>query len=757
MWKSASPLLALLALSGIANAQGFNERGTPSPRPGHRAATPTGDAALGGLPATSHLIGAQPVSIGPNWKALYRAGGVTFVPALGATAPATRTIEFRFEGASVGNVPIGTYDHAVEPLLVEDQIQFLRGDGLTELYEATSEGLAQSFVFDRLPLRDGDLVVTGTLTTDLERASDPAAGARLRFTEPGLADVTIRDVLGYDARGREVPGTLSLQGDRLELRLPASFVAQAELPLVLDPVVGVETQVFPGPGLIDEDEVDVAHGRFGFLRKYCMVFSRYFSSTDTDIVAVRVDTNSGVFEQTYLIEQDIGFIDTAPVVAFNAVEGTFPICWQRQTGTFGSPSVRATFVPISLSTVQPAVSLGFGREPDVGSSRSSGNRAVCVFNAGTTIRTRYFTVTPGVPPAPGPVVQPMVAATASGFSNPCISKGDTDNGLFMIVAEEIFVPDRDLQMTVVDGFANNVSNDLSLFSIGPNEQHPDVATDGSDFMLVFDREQVVGNQDSDVIGQKIDLQSEFFGFTIAFEGEDFEVSAKPFDDERNPAVACSRHEWTVVWEDQFAGLPFYDVYLATFGRDECLLCEPHQLVSTPVDTNVLPEIAGTFDGGAPISESKAAVAYTRESGAGLTPYWREWESVPGTTTFEEFDDGCPGGGNIGIGGLLDLGGNLFMSASDVQPGFALAILNLVGTGAPLSCGSCAIQPLGFTFAAEPFFDGTGAGIGFPVPCKNTLDGVELTFQFIFVGSGASPCTGLPNVTASNTMKVTLGY
>ena len=48
----------------------------------------------------------------------------------------------------------------------------------------------------------------------------------------------IGTVLGIDARGRTSPGALRVVGNVVELSLPASFVDSAELPLILDPLVG---------------------------------------------------------------------------------------------------------------------------------------------------------------------------------------------------------------------------------------------------------------------------------------------------------------------------------------------------------------------------------------------------------------------------------------------------------------------------------------------------------------------------------------
>ena len=191
---------------------------------------------------------------------------------------------------------------------------------------------------------------------------------------------------------------------------------------MLDPVFGVEMSA-TGSGTLDEDEIDIAYGERLLDRKYVAVFSRYFASNDRDIIATRFDMLSKSLEQTYVIEADIGFIDTDPAIAFNAQEGTFPIVWRRQEGTLGDPVVQASYVPIDSSSVPFKVVLGGGEFPDVGASRIGGDRAICVFKSGSLVRTRRFTVGSGQALTLGPSFTVMTLTPgAIGFADPSITR-----------------------------------------------------------------------------------------------------------------------------------------------------------------------------------------------------------------------------------------------------------------------------------------------------------------------------------------------
>ena len=97
-----------------------------------------------------------------------------------------------------------------------------------------------SFVFDRLPVGAGDLVVRMHLQTELPPVGD---GETLDLLYGDRGSVHIGAVTGIDARGMRAKGTVRYVDGMLELGLPADFVDSATLPLMLDPSLGSEIQI----------------------------------------------------------------------------------------------------------------------------------------------------------------------------------------------------------------------------------------------------------------------------------------------------------------------------------------------------------------------------------------------------------------------------------------------------------------------------------------------------------------------------------
>lgn len=167
--------------------------------------------------------------VGPGFRVQFLDTGIEMRP------EQTPPLRFTLESIDRGGAPIaaGAAARTHEGLTVE-----YRRVGCVERYEIRPDGVAQSFVFESLPQGDGDLVVRGWLQTELRLDAAAATDQRLHFDHERGGGVTIEGVFGIDAAGRRVPGRIRCDGAQLEVSLPAAFVRDATLPLVLDPVIG---------------------------------------------------------------------------------------------------------------------------------------------------------------------------------------------------------------------------------------------------------------------------------------------------------------------------------------------------------------------------------------------------------------------------------------------------------------------------------------------------------------------------------------
>jgi hypothetical protein len=129
------------------------------------------------------------------------------------------------------------------------EIVFARG-AVTEKYVPRGDAVEQIFVLGPsvAPLkRDGDLTIDVSLETDLvpelQRRGpagtfeDPTDSVELK-TAAGAVAFTYGGAVAIDASGRRRALSYLLQGGRLEMKLDAAFLSQADFPLTVDPLVG---------------------------------------------------------------------------------------------------------------------------------------------------------------------------------------------------------------------------------------------------------------------------------------------------------------------------------------------------------------------------------------------------------------------------------------------------------------------------------------------------------------------------------------
>jgi hypothetical protein len=243
--------------------------------------------ATGGAPALpDHVVFDRPEgtdslwALGDSWKARFDGTGFQFVPFFGATAPRNFPLRIELQRAVVGEVTLPL--RAGQPEVNGGQVRTARGS-LIEVVDTSMAFVEQSFVFEALPNR-GAIAVEIRLAGDFD-ATTTADG--LRFgNEHGAVDY--RKAIARDATGLSLPLTIDWREGTARIEIPATFVAQARLPLVLDPIVASNPGLAPGyasPRL--QRNPDVA--KVGATT--CVVWTRAWSATDEDVVAQLLDDN----------------------------------------------------------------------------------------------------------------------------------------------------------------------------------------------------------------------------------------------------------------------------------------------------------------------------------------------------------------------------------------------------------------------------------------------------------------------------------
>jgi hypothetical protein len=278
------------------------------------------------LPLLAEVRGLQPDDagglhgFGADYQVRFLANGFLFQPMLGKAAPHDLPLALEVTHAGRGQLSaVGPATRAHTGFAVD----YVRPE-LRERLVVRSDGLKQSFLFDRLPAGSGDLVVRTRLTTELqpERA---ASDRELRFLWPGAGGVAIGQVLGIDARGRTATGLLRTDGTSLDFVLPAAFVAAAALPLELDPLFGTVMAI--SNNAADERQVDIAHFPAP-VSLFAVAYRRFVSATNNDVF-VTFFNQSGTITSTVQVENAVNVQADNPHVVVSASAGNGLVFWEH--------------------------------------------------------------------------------------------------------------------------------------------------------------------------------------------------------------------------------------------------------------------------------------------------------------------------------------------------------------------------------------------------------------------------------------------
>jgi hypothetical protein len=220
-------------------------------------------------------------ALGTAWKASFDGTGCTVIPFFGSTAPRNFPLRLELTSASVGGESLPLADG--EPVQKNASVHTDRGS-LTEVIDTRLDSLEQSFVFAQLPTRDAiavDVRITSELTVS------PLANG-LRFANE-LGHVDYTKAVALDAAGRQLPLAIEWTGTSARMVIPASFVAEAQLPIVLDPVLIYWYGIGSSSTLLQHDS-DVASIQATSLGgRTLMIWQRQWSATDQDAWGVMFD------------------------------------------------------------------------------------------------------------------------------------------------------------------------------------------------------------------------------------------------------------------------------------------------------------------------------------------------------------------------------------------------------------------------------------------------------------------------------------
>lgn len=546
---------------------------------------------------------------GGHWKALFGPDGLTYVPRLGLRAERNQPTSFALRGASLGGQPL-VLDRAAVGTDETSTVSIEHG-ALREVYHLDMQTVEQTFVFDRLP-GEGDLVVD--VAVDSSWPVVPGEDA-IRFVSPEYGEVTYGRAYAYDATGATIEIAREWTGAGIELRVPASFVAGATLPLTIDPPIGsVITNSAGGP---DDFDPDVAYDANSL--SFWMAYADYSSATDYDCILVQF-SNTGSQGATILIDVS-GMHYAAPAIAaapaanrLLVVSAATPNPGLVNSDIVGRLIDSDTFLPASPPFVIDTTSFDCSA-PDVGGtwSISGGFDEFCV------VWQRSITPTSNdiharLVDANGPLDSPTIflANTTNNDIAPSVSPswGDPaatgdfwnvawirDNvnfdGLGAPMVNRIYLNGTPNGSMEYRAYATDLASNISVTST-----FDDSLANGSGrpFLVAFQR--AVNNND---IYVSVCQQNNVAGASDVSVMEDFDQSLPQIE----PSIATDGRNFMLTYAElsySTMGSTNYDVYMNSGGISEAgpsafvALAERHEDLGSSGFAERRPHLASRYDG-----------------------------------------------------------------------------------------------------------------------------------------------------------------
>jgi hypothetical protein len=371
-------------------------------------------------------------AVGASWKASFGADGVVYLPRVGANEPRNRPLALSPDLVTLGGEPV-EFERAAQPARHGDRVTLDRGS-FTEAYDLSADSVEQSFVFESLP-RAGDLVLRIPVGSDLA-AFETSSGLEFR-SEHGRVDYS--RAVAIDARGRRTEAETRIEDGAITIRIGADVLADAALPLVVDPLLAA---IFPDFTLNDTFSLDAAFDPFQAV--WVVVYERVFSATDHDVIAKMYGSTGSLIATASIDVTSNSWI--TPRIADLASAHKFLVVAGTTAATGGAKSVRGriaqpngTLLTLDLQFSISGSLQGACIAPDVGGdSRLDVPGTWCVvFERDLTSSDHtimYGLISSAGTPAFGPTTLSLVV----GFSDevPTISKGN--GGVAWTVAWERF-------------------------------------------------------------------------------------------------------------------------------------------------------------------------------------------------------------------------------------------------------------------------------------------------------------------------------
>jgi hypothetical protein len=749
--KHCPPSVEVLSLLAAALGAALGAQSAPAPAPRDVAKLPANSVPLeAAWPRFADDGEGRIWAGGAGYKAGFDRDGVCFVPFFGSDAPRNLPVEFQAERVRVAGKELAL-EHAA-PQREGTRVSFAR-KGCVEFYDVELDGIEQQFRFDVLPER-GELVVDVRVAAPEYGIEHDGEGFVFRS---GDSSFRYGRAYAVDARGRSLALTTTRSANGFSITVPTAFVAEAALPLVIDPLIGNASSLRSSTRTMRA--TDLAFD--ASLGEYFVTYESVFSATDTDVFLVRADAAMQPIGSELTVDLSSASWDHARIAGLAAQDRFLVVAAVRNVGSTSTriasrlvsggatPSLGAS---VFLSAVQSPSDVS-ELNPDVGGAIESDlPRFAVVWESdfGSTDHDLFAVVVD----ENGALISaaPQVVATTSFLEHhPVISNCDgrgaaaarrwavafrrdvVENGTANL---RVCFLDKDASQAIPSGSANYAVGPSVAVST-PAEWSVSSPTDpaqGRSVLIAARRQNNVTNRAEIALYAVSTGGNTFSTATIDSVGgfANWNLGA--------PAVDTDGCRFAIAFERLYAAAPLdRDQHVVTIAAGSAgLVVQDAASLATSFDDESGLALVAARSGGSTLPDYAATWIHTPSSGNRNVVGSRYRGTGSGVT--QDRPTGC-GGLTLAMSGIPALGQNVTMTLSggSGSQGFLVG----VPISVPIAiCAGCTLGVDGNAFL-EP------GQIILQVPCDPSFVGGVLAFQGFAVGSG----TCLGSIALSNTLDV----
>lgn len=270
-------------------------------------------------------------------------GKLSFEPVIDDSDTPIDSIHFTITSSSLA---VGTQEllSAAEPVEATTQGNLVTldyGNGLVEEYVAQDRGVEQRWRLQNATVAEGDLTIRVEVETSLS-VEETADGFIFQVVNPATDQLT--PIIRYDRPlaidaaqqtlwGQTQARLLGVTPDghnryQLIMTFPAEWVAQAQFPLLVDPLISGLLRLEQGSPAQNQQNIQIAYNPDD--NEFLLVWQDYRNGNNWDIYAQRLDGDGALLGDNFVINSS-AYHQDVPHVMYAPGQDRYLVAWRHYT------------------------------------------------------------------------------------------------------------------------------------------------------------------------------------------------------------------------------------------------------------------------------------------------------------------------------------------------------------------------------------------------------------------------------------------